>query len=648
MRRSGAREWAAVLGFVLAAVGGTAWAQAPEQPLNVTGRLLFGYGDLSQNSYTESGPASTLETDFSGFWRDPRILEFDVKPMVTVGVPVPGTDMGSPVTGFSAMGTFLGGSEFPLSLSYSRFSSPLGNYYTGGTGDVLNGAEGKTINSTFEVQWRLRFKHWPTVSLEYRDTDYNSDLPQALGGEEDRSLNQFTAHINYIQGGWVFAGRYQRSQFTTTTPDIVTGGVENENGTTSDLGFTASRSLPLHSSLGVNADQSKSDFSANGLDTDLTARTANVILTSRPLDRLYTTVQMQYSSNLQASEVQQALAGAGVPGASASPTSVSTGPFTYLEAPYKVLNFNGTGSFRLGHGLSVNGSAGESQTSPGSGTSTQWSAGLTYNRKWHSGWFTTSYSYSRLTTEAEVLNEIASAGTLNAPQSTDTYSLFSQVLDLNSVAGSLTENLPDQFRLSTSAQVSEGTLQENGVPYPYHSYGGLASLTRPVGQWTLTASFNLNETAAYDPLTYNQSTAKAVTFGAAYKGLNVSGGYQYGSGLAEQIGSSVVYVNNPQAVSPVLGIPILSSTSGTILNGNYRSRRGRLMLTGYFFRFHYTADNVANTEYNLFNLHASYKLRRLRLIAGYVKNSQSMGAASSGLYENRLMFFEVERVFRLR
>jgi hypothetical protein len=644
-----ARKLAAILGFVLAAMGETAWAQS-EQPLNLTGRILFGYASLSQPPYNESGPSATMEGDFSGYWRDPRILEFDVKPVVTLGQAVPGTESGNALTGGSATALILQGSSFPLTLSYSRTGSSLGEGYrssaTNPSQDVLSGAESKTTTTVFDAHQMLRFNGWPTVSLDYRDTDYNSALPEGLGGEDDHTLHDFTAHINYKEGGWLFAGRYQRSQYTTTAPDILTGTVQNDNGTTSDLGFTVSRMLPLHSTFAVSADDTKSNFSIDGSETNLSARTANVTLSGQPVDRLSSTLQMQYTSNLQASEVQQALAGAGVPGTSTSPAAATT-PLTYLAAPYHVLSFNWGAAYRLGHGFTLNGNVGDSYSSPGSGTSTQWGAGLAYNRKWRSGWFSTSYSHSHYSTSVEVLNETSATGTSNTSQGPDTYSVFSQDLSLETGAVDLTQSLPRQFRLATSAHVSEGTLHEEGLPYPYHDYGGLVSLTHPVGQWTLTGSFSLEEIAANEPSIYNQSRSESASFGAAIRGLSLSGGYQYGSGLALQVGSSLLFVSNPQAVSPVLGIPVLSSTSGTNLNGSYRSRRGRLIVNGYWYRFNYTTDHLPTTSYDLFNLRASYKLRRLRLIAGFMKQSQVLGLGQSNIYNTNLKYFQIERVFRL-
>jgi len=83
------------------------------------------------------------------------------------------------------------------------------------------------------------------------------------------------------------------------------------------------------------------------------------------------------------------------------------------------------------------------------------------------------------------------------------------------------------------------------------------------------------------------------------------------------------------------------------LNGSYRSRRGRLIVNGYWYRFNYTTDHLPTTNYDLFNLRASYKLRRLRLIAGFMKQSQVLGLGQANTYNTNLKYFQIERVFRL-
>jgi len=68
---------------------------------------------------------------------------------------------------------------------------------------------------------------------------------------------------------------------------------------------------------------------------------------------------------------------------------------------------------------------------------------------------------------------------------------------------------------------------------------------------------------------------------------------------------------------------------------------------GYAERFSYTTDHLPATEFSLINLHVSYKLRRLRLIGGYTRQSQLFRVGPLGTYETRLMYFQIERVFRL-
>lgn len=627
-----------MLGFVLAAMGGVAWAQESEQSMSVTGRILFGYADLTEGSYGESGPGATLETDLTGYYRDPRILEFDIKPIVSLGQAVPGTEMGNAFTGGSATGLILQGSPFPLTLSYSRFSSSVGEAYKSDTvtnpnQDVLNGVESKTTNSVFDARGMLRFNNWPLVTYDYRDMDTASPLPQVLGGEETHHVDDFLTHIEYYADGWLLSGRYQHSLFKTSAPDILQGGEVRESGTSSDLGFTASKSLPLHSSLGVSADDTKSSYGFDGVESNLSVQSAYATLTSQPVERLSTTLQTQYLSNQQAADAQQALAGAGLSG-SVSP-AIATGntePVTVLVAPYHVLTVLGGGVYRLDYGFSVQGSVGDSHSSLNSGSSLLWNGGLNYTHKWRSGWISTNYSHSQFSNEVEVANG-------------SSYSLFTQHTDLNLGAANVTQRLPRQFQLAASGHVSGGTLTEEGSPYPYHAYGGLATLTRPVGQWKLSGSFDLEEIATNEPGTYNRSKSESASFTAAYRGLNLSGSYLYGSGLAVQVGDSLVYVSQP--VNPVLGVPVLSTTRGTSLLGTYQSRRGRLVLSGSWYRFSYITAAVPTNEYDLYNFHASYKLRRLRLIAGFVKQSQTLGVGQSNIFGSRLVYFQVERVFRL-
>jgi hypothetical protein len=637
------RNWqlAAVFWMVLIAMLRPASAQEEMPPLSLTSRLLFGYADYSQGKYTRSGPSATLDSDLAGYWRSPRIFQFEVRPTVTMGTMVPGTEMGNALTGFSAMGMILQGSSFPLNISYSRSSSSitenaLGTFHNG----LLTGIEVGNTNSVFDINWTLRFRHLPVVNLDYKDSEYSSELPVEFGAESDRSLRHFGAHLNYALAGWHMAGWYQRTKSKVLFPNLLTAGIQRNDNDNTDTGFSVSRYLPLHSSLSLGANQSESSFLFDGVQTDIKVRNANASLISQPFKRLTTNFQAQYNSNLQDYQLQQALLGAGVPGVDNSTTISSGVPLTRLAAPYSITSLSGGVGYFLGHGFSVNGSAGESHSS-NAGNSVRWSAGPSYQRTWRSGLLTASYTHSNFDTEALVVNTGAVSGTPSPA-----YNYFYQVTDSNTAAVNVSQNLPRQFRLTTAAHVSTGSIKDNGILYPNHDYGGSASLARIVGEWTFTGSVNVYRNDANRELMYNENTSKGISFAAAYRGLNLSVAHDYGNGLALQVGNSLVWVNSPGVVSPVLGIPVMSTTSGTTITGSYRTRGGRLNIAGNWGRFNYTTGQLSRDQYDLFNVRASYKVRRLRFIAGWIKQSQAFGSAL-GSYDTRIVYFQVERNFRV-
>jgi hypothetical protein len=651
MSHASARKLAAILWLALAGMVGTAWAQNPELPrLALTGRVVFGAAELSEGHNNEGGPAATIEADLSGYWRDPRILQFEFKPMITLGHAVAGTEMGNAMTGFAATGIFLQGSSFPLTISYSKSVSSLeqGSGYANPSQGVLSGAENNMESTVFDANWTLRFRHLMT-DLDYSDTDHSSELPAAFGTADDYTQRNFTAQVNYNYGGWQAGARYQFTQSTTKFPNVISGGVGHDDGNTTDLDFIASRLLPLHSTLGVTADRSKSSYNFDGTETNTTVDIANASLTSQPLEKLTTSMQAQYTSNLQAFQEQQAIATAGISGvasiAPASTTSASQVPLTFLAAPFKVLTLSWAAGLQLGNGFSLNGSYGESFTS-NSGTSTRWSIGPAYQHKWRTGSLAASYSHTGMATQADVVSETDTTDMLNTTQGTAPYSLYSETTNLDNVAVDMNQNLPREFQLATSVHVSEGTIKDNGIPYPDHDYGGRAFLTRPLGGWTLIGSFSLEKNAADTQLLNNRSTSEGISFGAACRGLSLTAGRLYGSGLALQVGNSLAFIPNPVVAGAVVGATTLSSTTGSTLAGSYRSRRGRVVLMGNWGRFNYNTNNFG-TQNTLLNLQASYKLRHLRLIAGFMKQSQVYSIGSLGTYDTRLIYFQVERLFRV-
>jgi hypothetical protein len=648
-----ARITLAVAGMVLAAMVGTVWAQDYDQPqkYSLTGNVIFGYAGYSGPNQNEGGPALSVSANMAGYWRDPRILQYEVEPIWNIGAYAPETGINGPMKGISASAVFLKGSPFPLSISYTRDTSTL-SQSSGLATDVLRGAENNTTSEVFNVIWELRFKHFPVVNINYRDTDYSAGLPTASGGsKENNDVRDLIGQADYTYRGWRILGLYQHITTNISFPDMVSGSPQSESDTSNTEGVTVSTALPLNSSLGASASHSTSDYNVSGIETDTKVTMANASFASQPVSNFNTLLTAQYTSNVQAFELQQALSGAGVTGgtssAPVSSTTTSTLPLNALAAPLELLTITASAAYRLGHGFSLNGSAEDSHESiSGSTTSTLWSLGPAYQRNWHSGWLVASFSHSSQV--SNVVNESSTTGVTSTTENTASTILTSLDSSTNTGAVNLVQTLRGQFKLSTTAHATFGTNTSDGVAYPNHDYGGIATLARPVGAWTLTGSLTMDKNANDFEAIYNATSSEAVSFTAAYHHLNVSVGQQFGSGLALQSGTSVIFVSSPALVGPLLGPSLMSSTNGTNVQGSYSSQKGRLHVLANWSRFTYTSNlsKTPTTEYNIVNLFASYRLRLLRVLGGYDSQSQSFGN-SSGDSEVRVIYFGIERDFRI-
>lgn len=633
------RNASAIVVFILLSMAGTAFAQYNGEPrtFSLTGGVLFGVTEYSQNNQYSGGPAATVAADLAGYWRDPRVLQYEVKPTVTFGDA--GTELNNnAMTGFSATGIVLQGSNFPLNISFSRASSAINQLSaTSAATDVLAGSETNTTDQLYNIDWLLRFKHLPVINLKYQDSDYSATLPQSLGSEEDRNVRDFVAHARYSVDQWQMTGWYQNTQAKITTPDLLLGSPQLEQDKTETLGVTISRPWSK-SNLDVDANQTKSNYSYNGAVTGSSVLNANASFVSQPLKPVSVWLLAQYISNAQDYQLQQALSGAGV--TSVNSTTTSTTPSGLLAAPFDVSTMTEGGSYRVGYGFTVTASTEESRFS-NEGSSTGWNAGMGYvlNRGWST--FSANYSHSSSETLGEAVNgTLTSVGTVSTVLST-------QNINADTESVNVIQRMPNQFKLATSAHVSEGTITEAGIQSPNHDYGGNASLTRPLGSWTLVGNFSLDKNVNNLDLIFSQSSSKSFSVSASFRNLSLSGGRQYGSGLALQSGNSIIFVTNPAVVSPILGTPLLSDTIGTTVTGSYQSRKKRFMASGSWGRFSYTTNSTPSTDYDLLNLYVAYKLRRLRLIGGYVTRSQTFGNLPANSYNTKMMYLQVERNFRL-
>ena len=340
--------------------------------------------------------------------------------------------MSNALTGISAIGIVLQGSDMPLNISYTRTSSALDQSNGGPSSpqnsqDVLSGVETNPTSSVLNINWLVRFRRFPVVLIDYRDSDDNAPLPEQFGGDDDHSQHNFLAHANYGYRGWHTGVWYHRTRNTTVSPDILTGEEASQTDSGTDFGVSAAKTLPLSTYLSAGADRSTASSDFNGTQENTTVTQADALLSSQPVPRVSTSMQAQYTSNTQAYQLQQALSGAGL--STGGSSTASSTPLTALSAPADMLSISGGVGAKLDYGFGVYAGTGESHSSNQS-SSTQWDAGPTYTHRWRAGWLSANYSYSSLTSQTEIVMANAT-GTATATTSGGTvYSLLLEDVEI--------------------------------------------------------------------------------------------------------------------------------------------------------------------------------------------------------------------------
>src|SRR4051812_3349584 len=90
--------------------------QAPGQEgtRTLTGSVTSGYSSLTSQGDSSQGPYVGFDADLVGFWKDSRILQYEIAPSYASGFQWAGTMYGPQQNGIVSNATFLDGSRFPL------------------------------------------------------------------------------------------------------------------------------------------------------------------------------------------------------------------------------------------------------------------------------------------------------------------------------------------------------------------------------------------------------------------------------------------------------------------------------------------------------------------------------------------------------
>jgi hypothetical protein len=620
MRRTAQSLIVLVLGAVLASAGSARAQSETGLQIGLTGRLAVGVSSYEQTNVSQTGAAATMDADLTGIWRDPRILQFDVKPTVTFG-EAPEAEMNNALSGITVLTRLLKGSSMPFNFSYSKMKTPTQDVTQSGIGGQLPTAQLSTSSSVLDADWILRFPKYPTVNLNYRDSNQTSDLTSGSQINDDHSYKEFSARMHYAIAGWQSSAWYKQLHTKTQGTDILVGGVQSDNTTMEEYGSTVTKDLPLHSALNMTVDQTDAKVVDATLQQNTKILDETAALNSQPFKRLNTIVQAQYTGNSQSLR-----------------TSSTASPVT---TPFNLTNVSGGAGYKITTNLLVTGSLGESSSSLNN-SSQVWSIGPSYQTHWTSGAIGVGYAHSNLETRTQTYTEQTNPLGSTLPP-TPLVSLSTMYTRGDTGTVSLNQNLPARMQLVATAHGNHGTLEQSGIQYPTEGYGWVVSITRPFGEWNVLGSLSHELADTTVDTSSDRATSTMLSTTVEFRGLNVSAAYQTGSGRAVQLDGQLIWVTSPTST---LGVPTLSSTSSFTASGSYHSRRGRLLVTGNYGRFDYGTSLQPDTKYNIMNIRASYKLRRLRLISGFAKQSQLSSASGATPFNSRVIFFQIERELR--
>jgi len=597
-------------------------------PFSLEGDLGIGYSSLKSGAFHSSSPAVNVNADMNGYWRDPRILLFDFAPIASYGNALAsGTDVRNTGDGFTGSTTVLGGSSYPLTVSYSRLWQQFPTYSS--TGNVLSSLSTSVDTNDLSVEWDIHRGKMPPLSLRYgtggSDTDYSGSL-----GTSNLTRTLYSASTYYTLRGWYLSGLYSENTVRSSRVNLtdVEGPTQLEINHTEDLHASIqSAKLPLQSTLNMTGGKEKWDDNLSGLQSNNTYYFGRAYTSSHPFRALTLNANAGYDSNAAADEIQQLLGISGTP-PSPGQSTFSSGHST---------QFGGGAQLALLHGFSVEGDG--TVYSLGSSTqgqnwdTHQWDAVLEYAHKLHrKGAVSASYGYQQ--------------------SQTDNDAFFYRVRD-RILRASFSNTLTHQIQVSATMHYDQ-RLIENGnnssasIQSPGDEYGFSVSVGhRLIDVWRLSGDFQLFHSNTQYPV-HVETDNKSLNIHLDSPTLRLSVRRTYQSGLAMQVGSGLVFVNNSQnaLLTPLSTALSMNSTVQTAIIGSYEPGKKRLSVNGYWTRFGYINQGSQVSNATMFNGVISYRLRLLHLQAGYVlSNSQLVAQGESGLRRQEI-YFEVIRHFR--
>lgn len=579
--------------------------------------LTTGYEAMNQAGERYSSPFFGIGANLAGYWRDPRVMTFDVQPDLLFGQHFLGPVSSETGKGVAAHASFLGGSKTPLTISFAHRNLKSPTFAS--ESELYRGTT--TTQRAFAIDWAARFERWPTLNVHYsRDNDTVS-VPWALAETVRTRNNNLEISSGYRIGQWEMEGRFGNR----TASNPLLSGSASEIASPDDrshdrqIAFSASRPLPLHSTLLLDASHYKFDLRSTGQNYNTAFTRAFATLRSELTENISLTLDAAYLSNVGDFTRQQILSGSGVP---SDPQ--------LLKTDVSTLSTGGSAQVRIAKGLFAHGQA--HKTSSLSATTAlfdpsgdSYGGGVSYSRQLFAGQFAGSYGFTSASTRGQ----------------------YQQKTIQNILAASYSRMLPFLLRLTASSYYNGGKLRY-GFEYPLDALSTTVEVSRPVGaRWSVTGRFEFQRTENAFPAG-NRTSTKGFGVSVNSKKLQLSVSQHLDSGLAYRFGFSVVPIPTGSPVLPIEGLPPLLLTSGnsTTASGDYRPWK-RIEMRVQWARYHRALSTGDMSAMRNLDARVNYDFRKLRFTGGYLRRSQESGNAATSTWLGRQFYVQVNRQFRI-
>ena len=606
-------------------------AAAQEAPRSLTGTLTSGYSALTAQRDTHQGPYVGVDSTLAGFWKDPRILHYDLQGSYESGFQWAGPYYGPQARGFTANVSFLQGSNFPLSFNFSRLSIPSPEINLGNVGPVTQRfVSVSRLRRDWGLDWMLRPHRWyPSFHVRYSNTSDDDQFPEELGGNVNVNVKNLWLETGYKFAGWELGARFADVKNETDSALLSSQYGTSRFQSTSDrsLIVDAHRALPLRSHLSLTAEQRNSDYDlGEGNSSNNDYKRFSGTVSSNPWTPLTLTASESYVSSY-ADYIRSQFLSTGTPGTPGpllvAPTETAT--LTNMESATLAItkNLRANGSFSWTAGLPTSNAHPPETRSVG--------GGLSYTRSVFGGNAGASYSY------------LSTSSTYGVSADDTEYKLDANT---HSMAVSYGRALPWAVRMTAGAgaAVSAFTSQVRNDSTSGNMY---VELARRLARWQLSARTSYNR-QVLDATTDTTASGLMFSMTASSRRLQLTVADSYNTNFAYFFGNDIVTAPSDLLnVGLIPGLPYSTFTTGNTLSasGTWQAT-DRLFVRGAFSRGGRSATGADSSSFTAYNFGLGYRLRQLKLSAGYASTFQSVAARTNN-WQNRQFYFQISRDFKI-